>query len=74
MAVGTRRADFATPLYPQMLALKKLQCSWMLRRVPLVRTDVSEEYIACFIMAKRISELGTMLAVNYQLLTLFLFR
>jgi hypothetical protein len=38
--------------------------SEMLRRVALVRTDVSEEPSASFIMVTRISELGTMLAVT----------
>jgi hypothetical protein len=35
--------------------------SGMLRRVALVRTDVSEELSAPFIRVRRISELGTML-------------
>jgi hypothetical protein len=33
----------------------------MLRRVPLVRTDTSEELSASFITVTRIGELGTML-------------
>jgi hypothetical protein len=37
---------------------------WMLRRVALVRTDVSEELRASFIRATRISKLGTTLAVT----------
>jgi hypothetical protein len=37
--------------------------SGMLRRVPLVRTDVSEELSASFIGVTRIGELGTTLAV-----------
>jgi hypothetical protein len=36
--------------------------SRMLRRVALVRTDVSEEFNASFITVGRISELGTTLA------------
>jgi hypothetical protein len=36
----------------------------MLRRVVLVRTDVSEELSASFIRVTRIGELGTMLAVT----------
>jgi hypothetical protein len=36
----------------------------MLDRVALVRTDVSEELSASFIMMTRISELGTTLAVT----------
>jgi hypothetical protein len=36
----------------------------MLRRVALVRTDVSEELCAAFIRLTRIGELGTILAVT----------
>jgi hypothetical protein len=36
----------------------------ILRRVALVRTDVSEEISASFIRVTRIFELGTRLAVN----------
>jgi hypothetical protein len=38
--------------------------SWMLRRVALVRTDVSEELSASVIRMTRIGELGTRLAVT----------
>jgi hypothetical protein len=38
--------------------------SGMLRSVPLVRTDVSEERSASFIRVTRIGELGTTLAVR----------
>jgi hypothetical protein len=38
--------------------------SGMLRRVTLVRTDVSEELCASFIRVTRIGELGTTLAVT----------
>jgi hypothetical protein len=38
--------------------------SGMLRRVALVRTDVSEELSASFIRVARICELGTTLAVT----------
>jgi hypothetical protein len=38
--------------------------SGMLRRVALVRTDISEEHKASFISVKRIGELGTTLAVT----------
>jgi hypothetical protein len=38
--------------------------SGMLRRMDLVRTDVSEELNASFIRVTRIGELGTMLAVT----------
>jgi hypothetical protein len=36
----------------------------MLRRVALVRNDVSEEFSASFITVKRLGELGTRLAVT----------
>jgi hypothetical protein len=42
----------------------------MLRRVALVRTDVSEELSAFFIRVTRIYELGTTLAVTNNRLTL----
>jgi hypothetical protein len=42
----------------------------MLRRVALVRTDVSEERSASFIRVTRIGELGTMLAVTSNRRTL----
>jgi hypothetical protein len=38
--------------------------SGMLRRVALVRTDVSEEHSAFIIRVKRIGELGTMLGIT----------
>jgi hypothetical protein len=38
--------------------------SGLLRRVALVRTDVSEQLTASFIRVTRISELGTILAVT----------
>jgi hypothetical protein len=41
-----------------------MSSSGMLRRVALVRTDVSEELISSFIRATRIGELGTTLAVT----------
>jgi hypothetical protein len=41
--------------------------SWTLRRVVLVRIDVSEECSASFIRVTRISELGTKLAVTSTL-------
>jgi hypothetical protein len=44
--------------------------SGMLRRVALVRTDVSEELSASFIMMTRIGELGTTLAVSSNRCTL----
>jgi hypothetical protein len=44
--------------------------SGMLRRVALVRTDVSEELRASFIRVTRIGELGTTLAVTSSRRTL----
>jgi hypothetical protein len=44
----------------------------MLRRVALVRTDVSKERSASFIRMTRIGELGTTLAVTSNRRTLFL--
>jgi hypothetical protein len=44
----------------------------MLRRVALVRTDVSEELSASFITVTRIAELGTALAVTSYRRTLLL--
>jgi hypothetical protein len=44
--------------------------SGMLRRVALVRTDVSEEISASFIRVTRIGELGTMPAVTNNCRTL----
>jgi hypothetical protein len=40
--------------------LQRMASSGMLRRVVLVRTDVSEELIASFIRVTRIGELGTL--------------
>jgi hypothetical protein len=44
--------------------------SGMLRRVTIVRTDVSEELSASFIRVTRIGELGTTLAVTSNRRTL----
>jgi hypothetical protein len=44
--------------------------SGMLRRVDLVRTDVSEELSASFIRVTRTGELGTTLVITSNLLTL----
>jgi hypothetical protein len=38
--------------------------SEMLRRVPLARTDVSEEFIASIIRVTRFIELGTLVVVR----------
>jgi hypothetical protein len=43
---------------------------WMLRRVVLVITDVSEELCAVFIKVARIGELGTNLALTSNRRTL----
>jgi hypothetical protein len=47
--------------------------SGMLRRVALVRSDVSEELIASFIRVTGIGELGTTLAVTSNRRTLLVF-
>jgi predicted hotdog family 3-hydroxylacyl-ACP dehydratase len=47
--------------------------SGMLKRVALVRTDVSEELSASFIRVTRIGELGTTLAVTSNRRTLLVF-
>jgi hypothetical protein len=47
--------------------------SGMLRRVALVRTDVSEELSASFIRMTRIGELGTTLSVTSNRRTLRFF-
>jgi hypothetical protein len=43
---------------------RRMSYSGMLRRVALVRADVSEERIATIIRVTRIGELGTMLRVS----------
>jgi hypothetical protein len=48
----------------------RMVSSGMLRRVALVRTEVSEELRASFIRVTRIGELGTTLAVTTNLRTL----
>jgi hypothetical protein len=60
-----------TPHIPHSLAClpanknsKSMVSSWMLRRVALVRTDVSEEPSTSYIRVTRISELGRTLAVT----------
>jgi hypothetical protein len=51
----------------QTLVSRRMVSSEMLRRVALVRTDVSEELSASFIRVTRIGELGTLAAPrNYQ--------
>jgi hypothetical protein len=49
---------------------KKNGVFWMLRRVALVRTEVSEEPSSYFIRVTRIDELGTTLAVTSNRRTL----
>jgi hypothetical protein len=44
--------------------VKRMVSSGMLRRVALVRTDISQEISASFIRVTRINELGTTLAVT----------
>jgi hypothetical protein len=50
--------------------LRRMVSSEMLRRVALVRTDVSEEPSASFIRVTRIIELGTILAATNNRRTL----
>jgi hypothetical protein len=50
--------------------LKRMSYSRMLRRVALVRTDVSQDYSYSIIRLTRIGELGTALAVTSNRLTL----
>jgi hypothetical protein len=52
------------PVTGTALLFEKLCSSGMLRRVALVRTDVSEELSASFIRVTRIGELGTTLAAT----------
>jgi hypothetical protein len=64
-------ADYALCNYCEILVSQwRMASSGMLRRVALVRTDVSEELSASFIRATRIGELGTMLAVTRNWRTL----
>jgi hypothetical protein len=53
--------------------IRRIASSGLLRRVALVRTDVSEELNASFIRVTRIGELGTKLAVTSNRRTLVLF-
>jgi hypothetical protein len=46
------------------ILFKRMLSSGMLRRVALVKTDVSEEHSASIIKVTRIGELGTTLAVT----------
>jgi hypothetical protein len=55
--------------YGQVKSLR-MPSSGMLRRVALVRTDVSEEHIASIITVTIIGELGTMLAATNNRSTL----
>jgi hypothetical protein len=57
-----------------MSELLRMASSGMLRRVVLVRTDVSEELGISFIRVKRIGELGTTLAVTSKLAHLVFLR
>jgi hypothetical protein len=48
----------------KVLQLKKRKFSWMLRRVALVRTDVSEERVSCIIIMTRIGVLRLLVTPN----------
>jgi hypothetical protein len=61
---GLENAISNKSLIPQLWNPRKMVSSGMLRRVTLVRTDVSEELSASFIRATWIGELGTTLAVT----------
>jgi hypothetical protein len=50
--------------YQRQKYMLRMVSSGMLRRVALVRTDVSEELSASFIRVTRIGELGTALSVT----------
>jgi hypothetical protein len=54
------------PLVPILSQNNPVVSSGMLRRVALVKTDVSEELSASFIRVTRIGELGTTLALTTQ--------
>jgi hypothetical protein len=56
------------------LWLWRMQSSGMWCHVTLLRTDVSEEYIASVMRVIRISDLGTTLAITSNWSTLILFR
>jgi hypothetical protein len=57
-------------LNAEVYTAKKKASPGILRRMALVRTDLSEELSASFIRVTRIGELGTMLAVTSNLRTL----
>jgi hypothetical protein len=57
-------ASVCKPGIYKKLPYRKMVVSRMLRRVALIRTDVSEELNASFIRVTRIGKLGTTLAVT----------
>jgi hypothetical protein len=59
---------------PNNFMYRRMPSSGTLRRVALVRTDVSEEHSASFIRMTRIGELGTTLAVTSNRCTLVFLR
>jgi hypothetical protein len=59
-----RRHSSQSPPWKSQILHRRMASSGMLRRVALVRTDVSEELSASIIMVTRIGELGTTLATR----------
>jgi hypothetical protein len=57
-------------IYLSEEAKGRMASTGMLRRVALVRTDVSEEISASFIRVTRIGKLGTTLAVTSNFISL----
>jgi hypothetical protein len=66
------RRNIASPLQSpaDQCYLRRMASSRMLRRVALVRTDVSEEISAPVIRVTKIGELGTTLAITNNRSTL----
>jgi hypothetical protein len=66
LVIQVTASNDGLPLYsvvPKYFVPRRMASSGLLRRVALVRTDVSDELSASFIRVTRIGELGTTLAV-----------